>query len=81
MFAAFTTLSMSFTTLMQTHLTLLLTLSFYNVIIDCEFLILYLFTVCDLREMKLPTSVLNEVYCIVCIYINNNNDNFCSVVS
>ena len=40
------------------------TVFFNHFIIDHEFLILYLFTACNLRELKLPTFVNNKVYCI-----------------
>ena len=73
MFAAFATLSMSFTTWMQAHKTLLFNCVCFllnHFIVDCEFLILHLFTVCNLRELKFTTLVLN--YCIAlytCIYL------------
>ena len=39
--------------------------SLYHLIINYEFLILYLFTMCNLRELKLPILVRKKVYCIV----------------
>ena len=69
MFAAFATLYMShvsFTTLMQPHLTPLFNCFFtYHFIIDCKFFILCLFTVCNLRELKLPMLMRIKVYCII----------------
>ena len=56
---------MSYTTLMPAHLTLLFNCVFlYCFIIDCQMLVLYLFTICILREPKLSALVLNNVYCI-----------------
>ena len=79
MFAAFKTLFMSlmsFTMLMlnsrvlnvDTFSALLFNcvlFLLYHFTNDCQFLILYLFTVCNLRELKLSTLLLNKVYCVV----------------
>ena len=70
MFAAFAApfmFLMSFTTLVQTRLTLLFNyfLSLCHFIIDCEFLILCLFTICNFSERNCPILVLDKVCCIV----------------